>query len=373
MANRETKDESTQATGNDLDTDGKQPLKSSKHSPTLLNVYNTLGALISMASIVVFFSPSGPSLKVFFFACLAFLASLLYWRAINEYCKPIWLLIPFIIVSAFFAYKVVEPPVQAPTQDVWALWTEQVSKEVAECAEEDEHCLARAIAIPYPSPDSAAPLAKLYADTRAGFTIMRLRGVEKMLKTRVGIVPAFTGAGFAVPNDPDRVYWKARIPEYLVRNHTDDVKEVWSWQLDTTKLQLTVDQLIREEPLIQRLQSRNRQELIDSVEANCSLTDLTPAVIRFSRFQQLLYKNRLALEERKRVFVMHLCAVRHLTLEQAAYLSGYQLTPNTKRDPKYGEDKLFVWVYIPPGNVDDVMTPTWEYILPNLKNWLLEK
>ena len=413
MADSELRDGPDQSPSKETDTaHGSSPLTpqpggSSRHSTAALGVFQIVNLLVGIMGVVGAFYLPGIFPKVAVVVGAALLVAILYSPFINKCIKAIYVLIPFIIFVGIVVYLSLvmssrpsaeeasnraqpsaplapnEPSNRTPQEEAWASWTTRVSDGVAKCDKKEsetgkerwEECVAEAIATPYPSPDpeSDSPLARLYGDTRAGHIIMALLPrVKQMLGERVGVKPEFTGAGFAVPNDPHKFFWNARVHEYLVKNLSDNDPAVWSWQLEPDAgLKLKVDELINDAPLPELLQSRDRKKLIEGVNDNCGLADPTPAVIRFGRFQTGNYTNKLARNERKRVFVLHLCAVRHLTIKEAAHLSGYQLTPG-KLDPTKGPERLYIWVYL-PSHPDHIIEATWENILKNLKSWLTEK
>jgi hypothetical protein len=127
---------------------------------------------------------------------------------------------------------------------------------------------------------------------------MRIDEVRNMLDRRVGVKDSFLGDGFALPHGDGKEYWKGRALEYLVRNLKDDHPGVWTWKLPSVpeKLSWNLVNVFQQQPI--------RGRSLDSFAAELKkqlYSDEAPVLIRFGRFPEAGYSNKLGQESAKRV------------------------------------------------------------------------
>jgi hypothetical protein len=271
----------------------------------------------------------------------------------------------------------------------WLAWQQDVEKAANQCAEYTNK-IDQARTAKYRDEEVAAeksrddclryrmdpileprrrPGAGVAGELMAGHILLANPNVSQALWDRMSVDDRFLGEGYSVPlgGDVDR----ARVPEYLVRNLSEQSARIWHWEMDE-------EALFNQKPVLESnllsvlrgIQPINHADfeknwqtwLKDHLQDND-----VPLLVRF----QLLPGNSsgcIGRQDASRVFMSNLGELASRTVAEASRSTGYIISV------KGGEAgiKLHMWVFAPP-EAEDAPRAKWSSVLDNFGTWITEE
>jgi hypothetical protein len=267
----------------------------------------------------------------------------------------------------------------------WLSWQQEVEKAANKCAEQTQKVDQARVAKAHNDEVAAEkardicltdrmggvlgarnrPDAGVAGELMAGHILLANPNTSQALWDRLSVDQHFLGEGYSVPQggDVDR----ARVPEYLVRNLSEQSPRIWHWEMDEALL-------LNQRPVLES----NLLSVLHGIppvnhadfEKNWSwlkehLRDENePLLVRF----QLLPGDSSGCIGRRsasRVFMSNLGELASRTVAEASRSTGFIVSV------KGGEAgvKLHIWVFAPPES-NDVTRATWRGVLKNFSGWI---
>lgn len=213
----------------------------------------------------------------------------------------------------------------------------------------------------------------LASDLLAGQLMLANSNIRNILQFRLSTGTSFLGSGFSEPEGQVN-YTKARVPEYLVPNLSDQSPRVWVWKFYPWEMEgrKTIEEYNLVDVLLHRRKPINHPDfnrVWDSLKQSPSTGGSPSVLVRFALFKpEIRDSGCLGRTEATRVFMSSLNEVEDKTAREAARSSGWAVPGQNDNSGR----QLVVWVYAPT-HEGDVTPGTWGNVLDNFKTWIKDE